>query len=481
MRPSSPTPAAYRHLSQAHRPRAFSLIELAVVLIVVAVIAAIAIPTFQSVITSSQDRSDAAELNGVLRNAYALARARGNDLPSAQDVADALAEIDAAAPGVGAYIEISPTARLYTQTEWDASPVVPGGVRAYVYLSDPSNDRVGVASMSPTSTSTCVAAVLSSGSPPESFTLEVASAEDCDGYLALGGYVPPVAPTAGEQIEAGMVLIGDESTPGWDDLEITNNATTTYLADDFNRADGPLGPPYLDLSFAGLPPLEVRDNAATGSLVPTTHVSVLSVPAASQVAISATLADVLPEDGSSAQLVVADLDTFSAEAMVQAGTYPGGLARYRHQVSVPGAPQQYVYADAGTAAAADTVRLTRANPTLSTVRVNGQLRSTLNRSQIATVTGSITNYGATDPTLCNVSPYAASAVNNESHLQVGAATVNSDGTFSVFVTTTGPVKLGVHCPGLGMRFPNGAIWASGADTIAPTAGQTLALPPISMS
>jgi prepilin-type N-terminal cleavage/methylation domain-containing protein len=59
------------------RRRAFSLIELAVVLIVIAVIAAIAIPTFQATIAASDESAAEAEVATGLRNAVAIARARG--------------------------------------------------------------------------------------------------------------------------------------------------------------------------------------------------------------------------------------------------------------------------------------------------------------------------------------------------------------------------------------------------------------------
>jgi prepilin-type N-terminal cleavage/methylation domain-containing protein len=459
----------YKNLSTTRRPRAFSLIELAVVLIVIAVIAAIAIPTFTAVIRSSEDRAESVELDAVMRDAYALARLRGNDLPTAQDVADALAEIGAAAPGINAYIEVSGTARLYSQSEWDASPVVPGGVRAYIYLADPANDRVAVASMSPNSETTCVAVKLESGSAPESFTQEVADPADCDGYLALGGPVTPVAPTAGAEIEVGMVITGDSSSGGWDDVAITNNAATNFLTDDFNRANGPLSAPWLDTGGV-LPAAEVFNNSARGTAASTSHVSFISVPEWSLVSVEGTLTDV-PTGDSSAALIVADLALFSAEAQVQAGTFDIG-GRFRHQVSTTVDPQAYVFADAGPAAPGDQVQVIRLSRTLSKVYVNGQLRSTMSRAQIGTVTGTIS--GVADPTVCSVVAYAQTAVNNENHLIVGSAgPVGGDGSYTMHVPTNAPVKVGAVC-GPEARFPNGAIWASGADPLIPAAGQTLA-------
>ena len=89
--------------ARSHHPRrAFSLIELAVVLIVVAVIAAIAIPTFQSFITVSDANAAEAEVNATMRNALAIARANDRLVPTPADVATAFSEISAAAPGVGA-------------------------------------------------------------------------------------------------------------------------------------------------------------------------------------------------------------------------------------------------------------------------------------------------------------------------------------------------------------------------------------------
>jgi type II secretory pathway pseudopilin PulG len=78
------------------------LVELAVVLIVIAVVAGVLIPTFSSAIASNEESAAEAETAAVMRDALAIARFNNRTVPSAQDVATAYSEIGAYAPGVGA-------------------------------------------------------------------------------------------------------------------------------------------------------------------------------------------------------------------------------------------------------------------------------------------------------------------------------------------------------------------------------------------
>lgn len=72
-------------LTRLNSRRGFSLIELAVVLIIIAIIAAIAIPTFLAVINASEDNADEASATAIGRNALALAAASGNTTGSPTD------------------------------------------------------------------------------------------------------------------------------------------------------------------------------------------------------------------------------------------------------------------------------------------------------------------------------------------------------------------------------------------------------------
>ena len=62
-------------LTRLNSRRGFSLIELAVVLIISAIIAAIAIPTFVAVIGASEDSADESSATAIGRNALALTAA----------------------------------------------------------------------------------------------------------------------------------------------------------------------------------------------------------------------------------------------------------------------------------------------------------------------------------------------------------------------------------------------------------------------
>ena len=75
-------------LSRIKSRRGFSLIELAVVLIIIGVIAAIAIPTFQTVITKSQEKAAKNSIEAAARQVVAVAPLNGNSsgTPSAADV-----------------------------------------------------------------------------------------------------------------------------------------------------------------------------------------------------------------------------------------------------------------------------------------------------------------------------------------------------------------------------------------------------------
>lgn len=68
------------------------MIELAVVLIVVVVIAAVAVPTYQAVQASSLERATAASLDAVLRATVAIARFDGRLAIEPGDVQTALTE-----------------------------------------------------------------------------------------------------------------------------------------------------------------------------------------------------------------------------------------------------------------------------------------------------------------------------------------------------------------------------------------------------
>lgn len=86
-------------LSRIKSRRGFSLIELAVVLIVIGFIAAIAIPTFQKVIAKSEESAARASVEAVGRNAVAMAafdRTSSGSVDPYSMLSEAVAETDGA-------------------------------------------------------------------------------------------------------------------------------------------------------------------------------------------------------------------------------------------------------------------------------------------------------------------------------------------------------------------------------------------------
>ncbi|MEZ5252229.1 MAG: prepilin-type N-terminal cleavage/methylation domain-containing protein [Microthrixaceae bacterium] len=65
--------SADRYEAEKVRRRGFSMIELAVVLVVVGVIAAISMPTFQSTIQRASEKAELIEVTSAMRNAVTLA------------------------------------------------------------------------------------------------------------------------------------------------------------------------------------------------------------------------------------------------------------------------------------------------------------------------------------------------------------------------------------------------------------------------
>ena len=214
----------------SHHPRrAFSLIELAVVLIVIAVIAAIAIPTFQSVISESEDNAAEAEVNATMRNAVAIARANNRLTPNQSDLQTAFDEIATAATA-----GLSAAASGYTvcaqgvegtdcgagvDVWWDEDAGVLG-----VVVDDTIRTLARIQGQSVTDTWV-----------------------DPSGTLAdaLAGPSAPPAPVPQAAAEPYLVLFGlsgSSTTPAIDDLRVTNGSATVgpavYLADNLDRLTG---------------------------------------------------------------------------------------------------------------------------------------------------------------------------------------------------------------------------------------------------
>lgn len=83
------------------RRRAFSLVELVVVIVVLGILAAIGIVSYQQVVTASQDKAARLELTAVAREASALAVADGRSVWEQDDFVAALADVSSSAPASG--------------------------------------------------------------------------------------------------------------------------------------------------------------------------------------------------------------------------------------------------------------------------------------------------------------------------------------------------------------------------------------------
>lgn len=84
------------------RRRGFSLIELAVVLVVLGVVISIAVPAFERVIERSEDHATVTELQAVVRSAAAIAAFDGRMGFHVDDVDMALSELSSHTVGVSA-------------------------------------------------------------------------------------------------------------------------------------------------------------------------------------------------------------------------------------------------------------------------------------------------------------------------------------------------------------------------------------------
>ena len=214
-----------------HPRRAFSLIELAVVLIVIAVIAAIAIPTFQSVISESEDNAAEAEVNATMRNAVAIARANNRLTPNQSDLQTAFDEIATAATA-----GLSAAASEYNVCAENAVSSCGAGVDVYW------NEDAGVVGVV-VDDDPRVLARIAGQSVTDVWV-------DPSGTLAdaLAGPTPGPPPVPQAPAETRLLLVGGESTsnerPAIDDVRVTSGAGTTgadlYLFDDFNRLGGPV-------------------------------------------------------------------------------------------------------------------------------------------------------------------------------------------------------------------------------------------------
>ena len=123
--------------------RGLTLVELGVIMVVVALLAAIAIPTFAAVVERASKDAPAIELEQALSNALAIARFNDRLVPTAADVQIALDESYTAAAGVSAQLVDSWQVCAPGDPGYPGCPLDPTRTGLAVYERD--GDVVGVA------------------------------------------------------------------------------------------------------------------------------------------------------------------------------------------------------------------------------------------------------------------------------------------------------------------------------------------------
>ena len=113
--------------TQSNR-RGFSLLELVIALIVLGLIAAVAIPTYQRIVAGAEETSVTSTVEAALRNSVAIARLDGNGVPTIANMQTAFDELpaDAAAPGEHA-------AGTYTVCQYGDAECAVAGTRVEYY------------------------------------------------------------------------------------------------------------------------------------------------------------------------------------------------------------------------------------------------------------------------------------------------------------------------------------------------------------
>jgi type II secretory pathway pseudopilin PulG len=430
------------------------LLELIVVIVILGILAALAIPTFNRVVNGSKERVEQAEMSAILRDAQALARLDNRTIPTQADVETALDEAEAA--GAGTQAAAVGRFDVVPQTSWPTEPEV--GTTAFVYGTDGST--VGVAHASLRVSGRCILGTVAAGGKVHAWVTS-APVVDCDSNLALDGDTAADTPIAVGP--APFSIAGFSFQPGSDPTDM--GAIDDYKAvidgvtvanDNFNRADGPLtaGPqgPYVDPTPYGYLPAQITGGQAEAANLTTPNIT---SPAGDPDARSwrteltvtrmpATPAAPTPTTASLSLWAGTPSHTYSA-GIEHDGTLHLGVR------TQPGIEQQWRALDPGTIDVGDRIVL-RVTPTTVTVHVNGNLLLGPYKplTAPALISGTVSSAApGFDPTDCTIHVRQPATtgwsdgwdLNWNQHAPVAA-----DGTFAIEVLAEAPRLLRAECP-----------------------------------
>jgi prepilin-type N-terminal cleavage/methylation domain-containing protein len=427
---------------RAHRShRGFTLLELIVVLVVLGLLAVIAIPTYGHLISSSgsvaQQERDKAVANRVAAGIKLEPERATSDVDPANGVVDvfddAFSETSEGAytPGVSA-------------AAGDWSVIVDDGP---VYESQASGSGIVVGSgivdgvqylmtVSKYSTSTAFRCRISiDGAQSQCWTDDDATDFTLTSSLAGPDVEEYITPT-----RQAMLVVGG-SSGALDDALVTNGFGTTYVSDDFNRADGPIG--GLWSTFEEYAP---APNVSGDQLVSSndgTNIAFFEAPD-STYEISARVA---------AMPAGAD-DSVAVQATVLSGGYAEGIFSVQNGqgyllVSEPAAPHRYLRVAAPvTVNVGDVITLRRSSGTQLVWSLNGTELARFNRNTVGSLTGILV--GSTSPQSCTVTSYFNDVTEATKEANdIAQVSPEADGSFSLPVTSALTVKVSAYCPDTG--------------------------------